>query len=89
MSAIQEPARRQFYQDMRNRLRVLRLHIGLTEHEMAARLGISVRAYRYQERHASRMRALLFLRVAEEFDVSCDWLATGAKGELPRNDHRH
>jgi hypothetical protein len=36
----------------------------------------------------AHMRALFLLRVSEEFDVSCDWLSTGAKGKLSRNDHR-
>ena len=80
--------RQRFYQDMRARLRVLRLHLGLTEREMAARLEISVRAYRYRERSALGMPMLFSIRVAEEFDVSIEWLTTGTIGKLPRNDRR-
>jgi transcriptional regulator with XRE-family HTH domain len=80
--------RQQFHQDMRTRLRALRLHLGLTEREMAARLEISVRAYRHRERRAVRMSWLFSIRLAEEFNVSLDWLTTGSAGGLPRNDRR-
>ena len=80
--------RRQFYQDIRTRLRVLRLHLGLTERQMAARLAISVRAYRYLERDALGMPVLALVRLAEEFHVSFDWLATGTTAKWPHNDRR-
>ena len=80
--------RQRFYQDLRTRLRVLRLHLGLTEREMTARLEISVRAYRYRERHATRIGTMFWLRVAIEFNLSLEWLTTGCAGKLPRNDHR-
>ncbi len=80
--------RQQFFQDLRKRLRVLRLHLNLTEHEMAARLEISVRAYRYRERQATSMSSVFAVQLSEEFNVSIDWLSFGTKGRLPRNDHR-
>jgi transcriptional regulator with XRE-family HTH domain len=80
--------RQQFYQDLRARLRVLRLHLGLTEREMAARLDISVRAYRRREQSARRIPLQFLIRLVEEFDVSAAWLLTGHTEDLPRNDHR-
>jgi transcriptional regulator with XRE-family HTH domain len=80
--------RLQFDQDLRTRLRVLRLHLGLTQHEMAARLGVSVRAYRHRERQGTSIGTMFWLRVAMEFNVSLSWLISGATGELPRNDRR-
>lgn len=70
-----EAAQRLFYQGMRERLRVLRLHLGLSKREVAERLGISVRAYRYRERSAKRMAVPFIVRLAETFDVSIDWLS--------------
>ena len=65
----------QFDQDMRARLRVLRLHLGLTQHEMAERLEVSVRAYRHRERQGTQSGTMFWCRVAMEFDVSLNWLA--------------
>jgi transcriptional regulator with XRE-family HTH domain len=75
-------------QDIRARLRGLRLHLGLTQHESAERLGCSLRAYRYNERQCSHRRVQFLLRVAREFNVSLDWLVTGTKLWLPRNDRK-
>ena len=75
------------------RLRSLRLHLGLTEREMAARVGVSVGSWRRRERtpptrRASMGLALFLVRLGEEFDVSIDWVIFGARGGMPTNDLR-
>ena len=78
----------ELYRDIRARLRGLRLHLGLTEGEMAARLGISVRACRYRERQGTRLPLVGLIVLAREFDVSIEWLAFGGTWNTPRNDRR-
>jgi transcriptional regulator with XRE-family HTH domain len=75
--------------DMRDRLRVLRLHLGLTALEMARRLDMSVAAYKNREGGPIVLRrgwTLFLCRLADEFDVSIDWMCHGTKCGLPRND---
>lgn len=82
------PAPDENVRDGRVRLNALRRHLGLTEQEIAARLGISPRSYRQWERGRRSMRGWteFVIALSREFDVSIDWLASGAAGELPRND---
>lgn len=60
------------------RVRSLRLWLGLSEAELAARIGISVRSYRALEvRDRKRGWVVVFCRLAEETGVSLDWLMNG------------
>ena len=70
------------------RLRTLRLLFGLTEQEMAVRMGMSERAYAAWEtpEHSSRGFPLFAIRLAERFGVSIDWIATGGQIAGPRDD---
>lgn len=61
------------------RLRALRLHLGMTEEEMASVLGIPLRRYRAHEAgRRPRRRIEMIVRLAETTGVSCDWLVTGS-----------
>jgi DNA-binding transcriptional regulator YiaG len=68
------------------RLRTLRLHLGLTEQEMAARLGMSKRAYAAWEtpERSTRGATLFSIRLAEQFDVSIDWIVIGGQPNGPQ-----
>ena len=70
------------------RLRTLRLLFGLTEREMAVRMGMSEHAYAAWEtpERSSRGFPLFAIRLAEQFGVSIDWIATGGQIAGPRND---
>jgi transcriptional regulator with XRE-family HTH domain len=70
------------------RLRTLRLLFGLTEQEMAVRMGMSERAYAAWEtpERSSRSFPLFAIRLAEQFGVSIDWIATGGQIAGPRDD---
>lgn len=83
--------KQQIIKGVGRRTRVLRLHLGLSEAEMAARIGISAKALRYWEsgqRRSSRGMTLVSVKLGEEFNVSLDWLVLGTKGDLPVNDHQ-
>ena len=71
------------------RLRTLRLLFGLTEQEMAVRMGMSEHAYAAWEtpERSSRSFPLFAIRLAEQFDVPIDWIVTGGQPNGPRNDN--
>lgn len=61
-----------------DRFRALRLHLGLSEAEMSRRLSMSLDAWLCWERGQRKGVSMkMFSRLAEEFDVSLDWLSTG------------
>lgn len=60
------------------RLRVLRLHVGLTPEEMAERLGVSPRTYRrWETRQTRRNGARLLMQLHALTGVSADWMVSG------------
>ncbi len=63
------------------RVRTLRLHLGLSEAEMAGRAGLSLRAYRYLERrNRQRSHFMVFHSITMATGVSTDWVFTGCAG---------
>jgi len=58
---------------------------GMTQVEMAKRLGLTLRSYQYYEKDNHPVPSNDLLRIANELDVSLDWLL-GRK--VPRNNHK-
>ncbi len=76
-----------------HRIQRLRRHLGLSESEMAAGLGLTVRAYlNLEARHRQRGMTPVLIGLAETTGVSIDWVLTGKAGPLrhmgTRNDLR-
>ena len=77
------------------RLKVLRLHLGLSEQEMADLCGVTPSSYRYTEAgKRSRGWWPILTALAHKTSVSCDWLLSGenpmrfVRPVAPRNDRR-
>src|SRR5690625_4011210 len=66
------------------RIRTIRKSLGLTQPQLAARVGVSRGAVGNWELGKGVKRENL-RRIAEEFDISFDWLATG-RGDVPVGD---
>jgi len=86
-------SREQWIRDISARLLLLRQWLGLSQQEMAARLGLSVRAYREYERGRRKWHDTLFiLRVSAATKVSIDWMWRGhypgrPKSRVPFDTH--
>ena len=66
------------------RLGLLRKWLGLSEQEMADRLGITVHAYRDYELGRSKWNDVAFaLRLADATNVSVDWMWCGGYWDGP------
>jgi transcriptional regulator with XRE-family HTH domain len=66
-----------------HRLRLARLTLGVTEGEVAAALGITLRTYRrWEARVWPHVQAGPILAFAQMYGVSVDWLVTGDPGGL-------
>jgi transcriptional regulator with XRE-family HTH domain len=59
------------------RLAAVRNMAGLSQEEMAQRLGTSRSAYQYYERNQRDLTASLLLKVYQEFDVDPLWMLEG------------
>ncbi len=71
------------------RLRTLRLHMGWTPEEAAARLGIPRRRYLAHEGGSWPRRYVdVLVGMAKMTGVSCDWLMTGAVPVVVRGEKR-
>ena len=66
-------------------LKLCRKTDGLTQTEMAKRLGLTLRSYQYYEKDNHPIPSNDLLRIANELDVSVDWLLGR---NVPRNNHK-
>ena len=66
---------------------VLREHIGLSQREMAARLGLTTRTYKAWE-HSRRKRHSYYsmVKISEATGVSLDWLGAGGYPGQAKSD---
>ena len=71
-------SRERWVKEMSTRLVLLRQWLGLSQAEMAARVGMTVRAYREYERGHRKWKDLSFtIRVSATTNVAIDWLRFG------------
>jgi transcriptional regulator with XRE-family HTH domain len=71
-----------------HRLRITRIALGLTEKEAADAHAVSLRTYRKWE-NGGRQRGSAFLRFAEKFDVTLDWLVGGETARVGSHISNH
>ena len=70
--------------ELKDRLRALRREHGATQEAMAELLGIQLRAYQNYEYGSSFPNYKNFLRLADYFDVSLDYLAGRSESRVRR-----
>jgi transcriptional regulator with XRE-family HTH domain len=71
-----------------HRLRITRIALGLTEKEAADAHAVSLRTYRKWE-NGGRQRGSGFLKFAEKFDVSLNWLVGGEPADVGAHLAKH
>ena len=64
------------------KLRELRKNQGLTQSELAKKLGISRDTYKNYEQHRTEMNYDMLIKTADYFDVSLDYLCGRQNGNL-------
>jgi transcriptional regulator with XRE-family HTH domain len=74
-----------YWQDYAHRLRVLRQTLDISEMDAAVAHGVTVRTYRKWEAGNPQRASDRFLRFADKYDVSLDWLCHGNGFNLGRH----
>jgi transcriptional regulator with XRE-family HTH domain len=64
------------------RLREVRRNTGLTQEEFAARVNMSLSAYKKAERGDNRISVNLLKALYKEFQISADYILYGEKGDF-------
>ena len=64
------------------RLREVRNNVGLTQEEFAARVNMSLSAYKKAERGDNQISVNLLKALSKEFQISADYILHGEKGSF-------